>query len=75
MDQENIRAMKRICPAEKSHKIGLLMNYAEDCPGISEVPDPYSGDIESFHRVYDIIDRASDGLLKHILARHNLEST
>jgi len=75
MDQENIRAMKRICPAENSHKIRLLMDYAENCPGISEVPDPYSGGIEGFHRVYDIIDRANDGFLKYILARYDLKST
>jgi len=72
MDKENIRAMKRICPPEKVHKISLLMDYAENCPGVSEVPDPYTGDIEGFHRVYDIIARASDGFLKYILDRHDL---
>lgn len=72
MDKENIRDMKAICPPAEQHKICLLMDYAQDCPGITEVPDPYSGGMEGFDRVYDIIDRGSDGFLKYLLAHHAL---
>lgn len=72
MDQENVRNMQAVCPPDHHHKISLLMSYADNCPGITEVPDPYSGDLEGFERVYDIIDRASAGLLKYIQARHAL---
>ncbi len=72
MDQENIRNMKAVCPPDHHHKISLIMDYAENCPGITEVPDPYSGGLEGFDRVFDIIDRGSAGLLKHIQAHHTL---
>ncbi|PCI50457.1 MAG: phosphotyrosine protein phosphatase [Alphaproteobacteria bacterium] len=72
MDRENIRNMKAICPPDQQCKISLFMNYAENCPGITEVPDPYGGGREGFERVYDIIDRGSDGLLKYLLAHYTL---
>ena len=66
MDQENIHSMTAICPPGMQHKIKLFMEYAENCPGITEVPDPYTGDIDGFEQVYDIIDRGSSGFLKHL---------
>jgi len=72
MDQENIRDMKIICPSGQQHKIKLLMKYAENCPGITEVPDPYAGSIEGFDRVYNIIDRGCNGFLKYLLANYKL---
>lgn len=72
MDRENISHMKSICPPDLHHKISLLMEHAENCPGITEVPDPYSGGMEGFDRVYDIIDRGSSGFLEYILAHHSL---
>jgi len=72
MDKENILDMKAICPPEHQHKIKLFMEYAENCPGITEVPDPYTGEIEAFDRVFDIIDRGSNGLLKYLFAKYEL---
>ena len=72
MDQDNISNMKEICSPDQQHKIKLLMDYAEGCPGITEVPDPYSGGLEGFDRVYNIIERGSAGFLKYILAHHPL---
>lgn len=72
MDRDNIHDMKALCPRNQQDKIRLLMDYAEDCPGISEIPDPYSGGMDGFDRVYGIIEQGCDGFLKHILARHDL---
>lgn len=72
MDRDNIRNMKELCPEGQQHKIKLFMEYAQDCPGITEVPDPYSGGLDGFDRVYDIIDRGSDGYLKYLLATYEL---
>ena len=72
MDQENVRALQKICPPDKAHKIKLLMQYATDCPGITEVPDPYTGGIDGFHRVYDIIERGSEGFFTYFLAQYDL---
>lgn len=72
MDRENIRAMQAFSPGHHHDKISLIMDYAKDCPGITEVPDPYSGGLDGFDRVYDIIDRGSEGFLDYILGRHDL---
>lgn len=72
MDQENVCNMTAICPADHQHKIKLLMDYATDCPGITEIPDPYSGGIEGFDRVYDFIDRGSEGYLAYLMTHYPL---
>lgn len=72
MDLENIRDMKAICPVDHHHKIKLLMDYGENCPGITEVPDPYTGEMDGFDRVYDIIDRGADGFFKYLSAKYDL---
>ncbi len=68
MDQENMTDMMAICPQEKQHKIKLFMEeYGEFCAGVTQVPDPYyMGDMEGFDRVFDIISRGCDGLIKHL---------
>ncbi|WP_339864161.1 low molecular weight protein-tyrosine-phosphatase [Paremcibacter congregatus] len=72
MDQENIYNMKALAPEEHHHKIRLFMEYGENCPGITEVPDPYSGGLDGFDRVYNIIDRGADGFLKYLTANYDL---
>ena len=72
MDQENVSDMISIAPSEHHHKIKLFMNFAENCPGITEVPDPYTGGMDGFERVFDIINRGCDGLLKHVRQHHDL---
>ena len=72
MDSDNLRVMQKNCPEEHLGKLHLFMSFAENSPGITEVPDPYYGDIEDFDKAYDFIDRASQGFLKHIQREHNL---
>lgn len=72
MDSDNLALMKKNCPEEHQNKLHLFMTFAENSPGITEVPDPYYGDIEDFNKAYDFIDRASQGFLKFIKKEHNL---
>ena len=72
MDTDNLMIMQRNCPPEHQHKLHLFMSFAENCPGITEVPDPYYGDIDDFDKAYDFIDRAARGLLKYIRQEYNL---
>lgn len=67
MDKKNIADMKRITPAGYPGYFGLLMSFAGQ-PGV-EVPDPYRGEESGFERVLDMVEKASDGLLKEIEAR------
>ncbi|MGM0612367.1 MAG: low molecular weight protein-tyrosine-phosphatase [Bacteroidota bacterium] len=57
---ENIIAQAR--NNSDNQKVEMLMNYLYTGENIS-VPDPYFGDINSFHTVYELIDKATDQLL------------
>jgi len=72
MDSDNLNIMQRNCPENHRHKLHLFMSFTQTSPGISEVPDPYCGEIDGFDIAYDFIDRAAQGLLKHIQRKHNL---
>ena len=72
MDSDNLAMMKKNCPEQHQQKLHLYMSFAENSPGITEIPDPYYGDIEDFDKAYDFIDRASQGFLKFIKKEHNL---
>ncbi len=75
MDTDNLMIMQRNCPPEHQHKLHLFMSFAENSPGITEVPDPYYGDSEDFNIAYDLIDRAAQGFLKYIIHEHKLLNT
>ncbi len=64
MDEANVKELKRKCPEEYHAKIQLFLAYAE--ADVDEVPDPYYGGKRAFELVLDLIEDASDGLLKHL---------
>jgi len=72
MDKENLNNLKAMAPKNSKAKLELFMNYSENCPGITEVPDPYSGRDDGFERVFNIISRGSEGLLKYIQQKYTL---
>ncbi|MBT5074709.1 MAG: low molecular weight phosphotyrosine protein phosphatase [Kordiimonadaceae bacterium] len=72
MDSEILRYMQGKCPENHLLKLHLFMSFSETSPGISEVPDPYYGEIDDFDIAYEFIDRAAQGFLKHIQNKHNL---
>jgi len=65
MDQDNYHNVARICPAGEEHKLFLFMDYAPEFR-TREVPDPYYGGSSGFDRVFDMLEAASEGLLKEI---------
>lgn len=64
MDQDNLRAMHDLKPANSQAHIGLFLEFA-GTPG-AEVPDPYYGGEEGFENVLDMIEAASQGLIQHL---------
>nr|WP_297347399.1 low molecular weight protein-tyrosine-phosphatase [uncultured Glaciecola sp.] len=64
MDEANMRDLKRKCPEEYHSKLHLFLDYAE--ADFDEVPDPYYGGKRGFELVLDLLEDASDGLLKHL---------
>ena len=67
MDRANLAVLQRECPAEYSHKLGLLMQYSEKfSEGVQEVPDPYFGGSQGFEHVLNLVEEAGRGLLNRI---------
>jgi len=65
MDDENHRDLRAMgAPVEKLHR---LLDFHPD-PPTREVPDPYYGEHDGFQLVFDLVQRACDGLLNHLIA-------
>jgi len=69
MDRENYSNLADICPTHLEKKIRLFLEFA-DAGSEMEVPDPYYGGNQGFERVLDMVEDASNGLLRHIKMRH-----
>ncbi len=69
MDDENLRALRRVCPVEYAHKPRLLTEYSSQGP--SSIPDPYIGGPEGFELVLDLIEDSARGLLMHVKRQLN----
>lgn len=65
MDQANYERVWEACPELLKHKIRLFMEYAPHCK-TREVPDPYYGAGNGFERVLDLVEDASQGLLRSL---------
>jgi protein-tyrosine phosphatase len=65
MDEENLRALEQMKPAEFGGRLGLLLDYAPEL-GLREVPDPYFGGPEGFERVLDLIEPATTRLIAEV---------
>ena len=65
MDEANLAALKRLCPAPLQHKLRLLLSFAPEL-GVTEVPDPYFGDLAGFERVLTLVEAGIRGLLAQV---------
>lgn len=65
MDEMNLRLLRRLCPAQHTHKLKLFMEFTAD-PGVREVPDPYYGGADGFERALDMIEDGAQALLRHL---------
>lgn len=65
MDWDNLALVQLDCPAEHQHKV---RRFTEFCLQFDSpvVPDPYYGGKEGFEQVLDLVEDASEGLLRHV---------
>ncbi|MDW3680253.1 low molecular weight protein-tyrosine-phosphatase [Cupriavidus sp. CV2] len=68
MDQDNLAALRGICPAGSQDKLRLLMSFASRHDA-DEVPDPYYGEGDGFERVLDYVEDACDGVIAMLRAK------
>ena len=67
MDKNNLRSIKnQDLNNIYSEKIRLMTEFCSSMK-VEEVPDPYFSGDEGFEVVLDILEDASEGLLKHLL--------
>ncbi|MDQ3268286.1 MAG: low molecular weight phosphotyrosine protein phosphatase, partial [Pseudomonadota bacterium] len=69
MDYANLDILQRLCPVKERGRLGLFLEYASRHDE-REVPDPYYGGSDGFERVLDMVQDASEGLLRHIQKTH-----
>jgi protein-tyrosine phosphatase len=65
MDRNNLNSMQRICPPHLADKLELFLHYANEYEE-TEVPDPYYGGQDGFEHVLDLVEAASNGLLRSL---------
>jgi protein-tyrosine phosphatase len=70
MDWDNLALVQLESPAEHQHKV---RRFTEFCLQFDSpvVPDPYYGGKDGFEQVLDLVEDASEGLLRHVRAKVN----
>ena len=66
MDWDNRALLEERCPAQHIHKIRGFAEFLQTSPA-SVIPDPYYGGDAEFEHVLDLIEDASEGLMKFII--------
>lgn len=64
MDVQNLENLRSICPTSYAGHLGLFLELAD--LDEREVPDPYYGGASGFDHVLDLVEAASEALLKRI---------
>lgn len=65
MDWDNLALVQSECPPEHQHKVRRFTEFCRqfDSP---VVPDPYFGGVDGFEQVLDLVEDASEGLIRHL---------
>lgn len=69
MDHHNLEELQQDCPSQYIDRLGLFLQYGNQWSTHQEVPDPYYGGSHGFERVLDLVENASQGLLRHIFEK------
>lgn len=68
MDWDNRALLEERCPAQHLHKIRGLAEFLQTTQA-SVIPDPYYGGSQGFENVLDLIEEASEGLVKFVIQK------
>ncbi|MGY3686430.1 low molecular weight protein-tyrosine-phosphatase [Vibrio coralliilyticus] len=63
-DRDNLADLKAQCPSQYQEKLRLFLSFGE--AGEEEIPDPYYGGDKGFELVLDLIEEASEKLLRSL---------
>lgn len=66
MDRQNLRDLRSLVKAPRhDEQLQLMLDFVDGWRD-KDVPDPYYGGAEGFEQVLDLIEAASDGLIRHL---------
>ncbi len=68
MDWDNRALLEERCPPQHLHKVRGLAEFLQTSQA-SVIPDPYYGGDQGFEQVLDLIEEASEGLMKFTLQK------
>jgi len=71
MDHHNLEELQENCPLHYINRLGMFLQYSSQWHIRQEIPDPYYGGSQGFERVLDLVENASQELLRHILGKMN----
>ena len=63
-DRDNFTDLIQQCPQHLQHKVKLFLDYSNS--EYDEIPDPYYGGDSGFELVLDLIEEASENVLKSL---------
>ena len=70
MDEENLAELRLRATPAQLERVRLIMDYAPEAAR-RVVPDPYYGGPLGFEEVLDLLEQASEGLLRELMARRS----
>jgi len=70
MDRQNLHDLLEMSAPEHQEKVTLFLHFGNS--DIDEVPDPYYAGGDGFELVLDLVEEASESLVKTLAARHQL---
>lgn len=73
MDWDNRALLEERCPAQHLHKIRGLTEFLQTTQA-SVIPDPYYGGSQGFEHVLDLIEEASEGLVKFVIQKNRCQN-
>ena len=68
MDHNNFEDLQQIRPAGSKAELKMMMHYHPEAQP-EEVPDPYYGGMDGFNYMCELLDSATQGLLKDVEGR------
>ena len=73
MDKSNVEDLIALRPQHSSAHLHRFLEFNQSANSL-DVPDPYYGGDEDFELVLDLITKASEGFLDHLIATGHIES-
>jgi len=68
MDRTNLAQLRSMAPEGARSRVRLFLEFAPEL-GTTEVPDPYYGGANGFEEVLDLVETASQGLLRYVRSK------